>query len=687
MVVLVILMILFALSLPAIQAVREQARAIQCRDNLKKIVLGLQNYHDTFRTFPAGAMHAGRTGESERMGPSWWYGALPFIGERNMYDRINSTQRAGFPVAGVPFNAQAINGIMDPPQYQNLLATFNPPIMRCPSSPLPVMEQPTGPIALPTYVGISGGCDISQVSNDYAAAEKFPDWQAPSSSRQYVNRFKGTAPHNGIMTSSGMMPPSKFQSMASCSDGTSNTIIVGEQSDWLRDTDPDNPAKFHGDAGWDTNGTAGTGPKDGGGFLSGMSSWTVIPRVEPPDTSPAPWDVECYNLTTVRYRPTWRVIGTHPYPGCSEDHGVNNPLQSAHPGGTSVAFVDGSVVWLSENIDLAVMLRVAIRDDGQNVKVPKTPLPGTPTDVPIAVRPPVVSAPSPLPKTPTDVPIAVRPPVVSPPNPMPDNRSAEGAALAFVRACFVDRNVEEAVALFDAGAVRNDQGRGSAVEAVRRMIPKMPPPEVLRLSEIHLFRKNDLETLSGRFRPFNFDRIEARIGDGLGCLLGFTVKTSSGTERRVYLAHVLQNQSGQFKIVLQDDGRELARQGALAQPESPVFVAFGHKQGEGEQAKMVADRVIVNLRDPSKVVHLNVVIMLQTDSGNQQVVAKAVDSKHRMLKNWLTAYLSDKTLDDVRGTAAINRMRREIKDEFNRLLFDDGVERIRDVHFEEFIVQ
>jgi flagellar basal body-associated protein FliL len=107
--------------------------------------------------------------------------------------------------------------------------------------------------------------------------------------------------------------------------------------------------------------------------------------------------------------------------------------------------------------------------------------------------------------------------------------------------------------------------------------------------------------------------------------------------------------------------------------------------GDGADAKTVTDRMTVNLRDPPKVL-LSVIIMLQTDSHNVAKVEKAIDSRHPMLENWLTAYLSDKTLDDVRGRACINRMRREIRDEFNRLLFE-GEERIRDVHFEEFHVR
>ena len=65
-----------------------------------------------------------------------------------------------------------------------------------------------------------------------------------------------------------------------------------------------------------------------------------------------------------------RVLGAQPLPGCSDNHGINNPLQSPHAGGLLVAFVEGSVQFITETTDLAVLLRLAIRNDGQPVVLP-----------------------------------------------------------------------------------------------------------------------------------------------------------------------------------------------------------------------------------------------------------------------------------------------------------------------------
>ena len=61
---------------------------MQCSNSLKNISLALQNYHDTYRTFPA-AYVPDKDGEPMH---SWRVLILPYIEERNLYDKYDFTE-------------------------------------------------------------------------------------------------------------------------------------------------------------------------------------------------------------------------------------------------------------------------------------------------------------------------------------------------------------------------------------------------------------------------------------------------------------------------------------------------------------------------------------------------------------------------------------------------------------------
>ena len=105
----------------------------------------------------------------------------------------------------------------------------------------------------------------------------------------------------------------------------------------------------------------------------------------------------------------------------------------------------------------------------------------------------------------------------------------------------------------------------------------------------------------------------------------------------------------------------------------PGFVPFG--------------RIVVNLNEPTLTKYLTLELTLQADGKDAAAVRSAVEDRMPVLRTWLTAHLADKSMDDVRGKVGVNRMRREIQDQFNALLFEDGRERVTDVLFEEFHVE
>lgn len=110
-VMLMIIGILVALLLPAIQQAREAARRTQCRNNLKQIGLALHNYHDVYRTFPPAYV----ADENGKPMHSWRVLILPFLDQQALYKQYDFSQ---------PW---------DSPENQSVLDHM-PAVFRCPSN-------------------------------------------------------------------------------------------------------------------------------------------------------------------------------------------------------------------------------------------------------------------------------------------------------------------------------------------------------------------------------------------------------------------------------------------------------------------------------------------------------------------------------------------------------------------------
>jgi type II secretory pathway pseudopilin PulG len=80
LVVLAILLLLFALLLPALVKARADAARAKATNNLKQLVLGLHNYNDTYGFLPAGVDDQHFSAASK---------LLPFIEQQQVYNRID----------------------------------------------------------------------------------------------------------------------------------------------------------------------------------------------------------------------------------------------------------------------------------------------------------------------------------------------------------------------------------------------------------------------------------------------------------------------------------------------------------------------------------------------------------------------------------------------------------------------
>lgn len=90
LVVIAIIGILMALLLPAVQSVREAARRVECKNNLRQIGLALHNYHAASRKLPPG-WQSGPKG-SGVPGWGWMTFTLPYIELETLYKQIDFSQ-------------------------------------------------------------------------------------------------------------------------------------------------------------------------------------------------------------------------------------------------------------------------------------------------------------------------------------------------------------------------------------------------------------------------------------------------------------------------------------------------------------------------------------------------------------------------------------------------------------------
>ena len=120
LVVIVIISVLIALLLPAVQQARESVRRHQCMNNLRHIGMALHGYHETHRVFPPGTTNPTGPIDNTSTGfkHGWMIHLLPYLDEEALYKAINPNQGI-YEQTNIDFSLTGME------------VTF------CPSSPLP----------------------------------------------------------------------------------------------------------------------------------------------------------------------------------------------------------------------------------------------------------------------------------------------------------------------------------------------------------------------------------------------------------------------------------------------------------------------------------------------------------------------------------------------------------------------
>ena len=64
-----------------------------------------------------------------------------------------------------------------------------------------------------------------------------------------------------------------------------------------------------------------------------------------------------------------------------------------------------------------------------------------------------------------------------------------------------------------------------------------------------------------------------------------------------------------------------------------------------------------------------------------------LEERKLALRDWLTTYFAGLSLEDVRGTRNLEKIKRQIQDQFNEILFPNGKPYVQRILFKEFAVQ
>jgi prepilin-type N-terminal cleavage/methylation domain-containing protein/prepilin-type processing-associated H-X9-DG protein len=280
LVIIAILAVILGLLLAAVQRAREAANRLQCLQNLKQIALALHAYHDTYGLFPQAYDARALFQDPNQSGilpKSWATLILPFLEQDNL-------AQADYTV----YSTRAVC------------------LYACPSDPRGLQYYPGnreyGKLALTDYLAVTG-----------------------------TMTFVG-APTPGLPRPQcdGVIYESSRTRIADITDGTSNTVLVGER--------PPSPNLFWGWWAW-------------GAFDASLGVRNTYPVYGTSDSIPV---VVCTRLFPENYRP--------PTTGNCDTHHFG----SMHPGGGNWLFADGSVRFLPYRSN-GILPALATRSGGEVV--------------------------------------------------------------------------------------------------------------------------------------------------------------------------------------------------------------------------------------------------------------------------------------------------------------------------------
>jgi prepilin-type N-terminal cleavage/methylation domain-containing protein/prepilin-type processing-associated H-X9-DG protein len=295
LVVIAIIAVLIALLLPAVQSAREAARRAQCVNNLKQLALAVMNYESSNGCFPPVELdcYCETPGAAPHNGPSWLVAICPQMEQSAIYNSYNfSIVWRSYP--NITVTSTQIASLICPSET----VPDRTPLFAGEYGAAPIPVPATAPFlqAHTTYAGCSG-----IYYSDYRSATGLNDpcyatWAA---------------------TEKGVIVGDNKITIASITDGLSNTFMVGETAIGTLTT---NPASF---------------------INQQQSRWWQIGFWYSGEFD-CEYPMNAYKVLNVSNFPPGIVT-----PG---DWTSAEGATSFHPGGCNFAFCDGSVKFIKQTI-------------------------------------------------------------------------------------------------------------------------------------------------------------------------------------------------------------------------------------------------------------------------------------------------------------------------------------------------
>jgi prepilin-type N-terminal cleavage/methylation domain-containing protein/prepilin-type processing-associated H-X9-DG protein len=362
LVVIAIIAVLIALLLPAVQSAREAARRAQCVNNLKQIGLGTLNFESVNGYMPADVerlpqqydpdLDPSVTGSNKlpnQENAGNFTLILPYLEQQNIYNLINlnlsfANQKNVPPFT--PDSGSLYSGIGQGSAYSNVINAYI-----CPSSPAPssinyyntvysgVGDGSGNPIPNPP-TNIWGRCDyfatpgfhpelLMKLGYSPAAAQALSGTDCG-----VIVDLSTTNPTTGLVN----YPVPRVR-IASITDGTSNTIMIGE--DAARPVGYNHARQIYVQYGAPVDGVLN--PTDGGG-----GAWA-----------------DPFSYAHLNGSDANGLRGGAGNRSCLINCTTNNEIYAFHPGGANMLFSDGSVHFIKESINQLIVVYLITRAQGE----------------------------------------------------------------------------------------------------------------------------------------------------------------------------------------------------------------------------------------------------------------------------------------------------------------------------------